>query len=53
MTITQALEASQAVAPGRTYMTHLCHEVSHDAMEKQLPEHCHLAYDGLTLTAGE
>ena len=53
MTIAQALEASRSVAAGSTYLTHLCHEVSHDAMEKQLPEHCHLAYDGLTLTAGE
>ena len=49
MTIAQALEASRSVAAGSTYLTHLCHEVSHAVTESQLPSGCHLAYDGLTI----
>lgn len=52
MNFDQALEASRAVAPGKTYLTHLCHEVSHAAKEPALPEGCRLAYDGLTLRVG-
>jgi len=50
MNFEQALEASRAIAPGATYLIHLCHEVSHAAKERELPEGCHLAYDGLTIT---
>ena len=50
MNFDQALEASRAIAPGSTYLIHLCHEVSHAAKEKELPEGCHLAYDGLTIS---
>jgi phosphoribosyl 1,2-cyclic phosphate phosphodiesterase len=52
MTIAQALEASRSVAPESTYLIHLCHDVSHAAMETQLPTGCHLAYDGLTINVG-
>ncbi len=52
MTIAQALEASKEVSPGTTYLTHLCHEISHAAKEAELPEGCHLAYDGLTVKLG-
>jgi phosphoribosyl 1,2-cyclic phosphate phosphodiesterase len=52
MTIAQALEASRSVAPESTYLIHLCHDVSHAAMETQLPAGCHLAYDGLTINVG-
>lgn len=52
MTIAQALDASRSVAPGRTYLIHICHEISHAVMEKQLPQHCHLAHDGLTINVG-
>ncbi len=50
MTIAQALEASKEVSPGRTYLTHLCHEISHEEREAMLPPECHLAYDGLKVT---
>lgn len=52
MTIAQALEASISVSAGKTYLTHICHEVSHAEKEPLLPEGCHLAYDGLTVRAG-
>jgi phosphoribosyl 1,2-cyclic phosphate phosphodiesterase len=50
MNFDQALEASRAIAPGSAYLIHLCHEVSHAAKERELPEGCHLAYDGLTIS---
>ena len=52
MNFQQALEASLAVSPGKTYLIHLCHEVSHAAKETMLPERCHLAYDGLNINVG-
>lgn len=52
MTIAQALEAASAVSPGACYFTHLCHDVSHAALERALPEHRHVAHDGLSVTAG-
>ena len=53
MSIAQAIEASRAVLPRGTWLTHLCHEVSHAARESDLPENVRLAYDGLTLLAGD
>lgn len=52
MTIDEALEASRSVAPGKTYLTHICHEVSHSAKQALLPDRCYLAYDGLTVQTG-
>ena len=52
MTIAQALEASKEVSPKKTYLTHLCHEISHATKETELPEGCYLAYDGLTVKMG-
>ncbi len=53
MNIAQAVEASRAVSPGGTWLTHLSHEVSHALREKDLPGNVRLAYDGLTLLAGD
>lgn len=53
MTIDQAIEASRSVAPGKTYLTHICHEVSHSGKQALLPEGFHLAYDGLVVHTGE
>jgi phosphoribosyl 1,2-cyclic phosphate phosphodiesterase len=53
MNFEQALGASLSIAPGITYLTHLCHEVSHARKEATLPVGCHLAYDGLTIRVGE
>jgi phosphoribosyl 1,2-cyclic phosphate phosphodiesterase len=53
MNIAQAVEASRAVSPGGTWLTHLSHEISHASREKDLPGNVRLAYDGLTLRAGD
>ena len=52
MTIDQALEAAAVIAPGASYFTHLCHDISHAALEAALPVGRHVAHDGLTLTTG-
>jgi phosphoribosyl 1,2-cyclic phosphate phosphodiesterase len=53
MNFERAIEVSRSIAPGGTWFIHLCHEVSHEAKERELPTGCHLAYDGLKLKAGE
>ena len=53
MNFDRAIEVSQLIAPRGTWFIHLCHEVSHEAKERDLPMGCHLAYDGLKLRAGE
>jgi len=53
MNFEQAIAASEAVGPGSTWLTHLCHEVSHASKERELPPGIRLAYDGLTLRFGE
>lgn len=50
MTVEQALEASQCVGPGCTYFIHMCHDLSHEKTERQLPDHVFLSHDGLRRT---
>jgi phosphoribosyl 1,2-cyclic phosphate phosphodiesterase len=45
--IDQALEAIRRLRPGRAYLTHMSHELDHEATNKQLPPGVELAYDGL------
>ena len=35
------------------YLTHLSHEFDHQALENELPEGVHVAYDGLVLEVDE
>lgn len=49
LSIAQALEVAEEVEAGRTFLTHICHEVSHAKREATLPEGVRLAYDGLKL----
>ena len=48
LSVDQALEVAQRVRSGRTYFTHICHELPHSA-EAQLPPGAFIAYDGLRL----
>lgn len=47
--IEQALAVVERLKPRRTFLTHLSHEVAHEAVETGLPPGVKLAYDGLTL----
>lgn len=48
LSVDQALEVANQVRPGKTYFTHICHELP-QAAESQLPAKAHIAYDGLQL----
>jgi phosphoribosyl 1,2-cyclic phosphate phosphodiesterase len=43
----QAVEVIERLKPGRAYLTHMSHELDHDATNKLLPPGVELAYDGL------
>ncbi len=46
----QALAEIERIAPETAYLTHISHELGkHEEVEKQLPQHVHLAYDTLEL----
>jgi phosphoribosyl 1,2-cyclic phosphate phosphodiesterase len=48
LSVDQALEVARRVRSGRTFFTHICHELPQSA-EGQLPEGAFIAYDGLRL----
>ncbi|MBB03125.1 MAG: MBL fold metallo-hydrolase [Rubinisphaera brasiliensis] len=45
--IEQAIEASRRIGAKQTYLTHICHDIEHQTVERELPEGVNLAYDGL------
>ncbi|MGN0070105.1 MAG: MBL fold metallo-hydrolase [Prevotella sp.] len=48
--VPDAVDFARRVGASETYLTHACHEIGlHSRVEQMLPEHIHLAYDGLTL----
>ncbi len=49
MNIEQALEVVHRVSPGQTYLTHVNHELDHEATNARLPARVALAYDGLRI----
>jgi phosphoribosyl 1,2-cyclic phosphate phosphodiesterase len=48
LSVDQAIEVARRVGPGRTYFTHIAHELPQSA-ESQLPPNTFIAYDGLRL----
>jgi phosphoribosyl 1,2-cyclic phosphate phosphodiesterase len=50
MSVEEAVETSHRIAPGRTYFTHMCHDLGHVETELLLPQNIRLAYDGLLLS---
>lgn len=48
-TLEEALEVINKIKPKKAYITHISHMMGlHAEVEKELPPHVHLAYDGLT-----
>ena len=43
----EALAVIEKVRPQRAYLTHMAHEMDHETVNRQLPPHVQLAYDGL------
>ena len=52
-TVAQALDVVARLAPDRTYLTHICHELPHAATCARLPAGVELAYDGLVLEVAD
>jgi phosphoribosyl 1,2-cyclic phosphate phosphodiesterase len=50
MSLGEAIETSNRIAPLRTYFTHMCHDLGHAETELLLPENIRLAYDGLVVS---
>ena len=45
--VNEALEVIDRVKPGQAYLTHMSHDVEHEATNRLLPPGVELAYDGL------
>jgi phosphoribosyl 1,2-cyclic phosphate phosphodiesterase len=45
--VEQALEVIQRLKPERAYLTHMSHDLEHEATNRSLPSGVELAYDGL------
>lgn len=45
----QALAAARQIGAKKTYFTHMCHELEHQTVNRELPPGIELAYDGLVL----
>lgn len=49
MNFEEAMAAIAALRPKRTFLTHLCHRLEHEATTRRLPPGVELAYDGLRI----
>ena len=47
--LSQAVDVAGRIGAGRTYFTHMCHDLPHEATNARLPAGMQLAYDGLVL----
>jgi len=47
--LNEAIEVSGRIGALRTYFTHMCHDLPHEATNARLPAGVELAYDGLVL----
>ena len=52
LSVAEAVEIIELVRPRRALLTHLSHELSHEAASRLVPPGVAIAYDGLTARAG-
>ncbi|MDE0626664.1 MAG: MBL fold metallo-hydrolase [Bryobacterales bacterium] len=52
-TVAEALAWVERLRPKRTFLTHMCHMLSHEETDRQLPAGVSLAYDGLKIAVAE
>ena len=50
LTVNQALDQIEQIQPRRAYLTHIAHDIKHADLERNLPDHVGLPFDGLTVT---
>jgi len=46
-TVDEAIAAATSIGAGRTWFTHMTHDIRHTELDPELPESMHLAFDGL------
>jgi len=51
-TVEESLRTVEFLKPKRAYFTHISHDLLHATVERQLPSHVHMAYDGLEIPIG-
>ncbi len=49
--VAEALAEITKIRPRRAFLTHICHELGHEGIKKELPPGVAPSYDGLSLTA--
>jgi phosphoribosyl 1,2-cyclic phosphate phosphodiesterase len=49
LSVPEALDIVEALQPKKTYLIHLSHELDYTTFHRELPDHVHLAYDGLEI----
>ena len=47
--IDEAIDVARTLGAKQTYLTHICHEIDHETVSKQLPDGVALAYDGMRI----
>ncbi len=47
LSLPQSLALLARIGAGRSYVTHLCHRLEHEATQRSLPAGCHVPHDGL------
>jgi phosphoribosyl 1,2-cyclic phosphate phosphodiesterase len=53
LTIADAVAVARQANAKRTWLTHMSHDVEHDAVERELPPGVNLAYDGLQIEVND
>jgi phosphoribosyl 1,2-cyclic phosphate phosphodiesterase len=48
-TVEKSLKIVEQVKPKRTFFTHICHDLPHEATNATLPPHVRMSYDGMKL----
>jgi len=53
LTVEQSLGIVEQLRPKRTYFTHIAHDITHAELEAKLPDHVHVAHDGLIVDVAD
>ena len=48
-TVSEAIEAGRRIGADEIYLTHICHDLEHAELERELPEGVYPAFDGLRI----
>ena len=49
LTVENSVKLLQRIAAKKSFITHMCHDLDHEATRKTLPDGINVSYDGLTM----